>query len=118
LTQASPISQVRAACVTRGRRPDRGRSSIAFSGPHHPDPARAARDPLAVNAQQRGDLAGVAPIGQMQDDGRALDMMCEAVRERASERARSAWRGSLPSDAVPERRLCVACGVFQNSNQP
>lgn len=37
----------------------------------------ASGDPLATNAEGCGDLAGLAAVGQVQDDGRSLDVMCQ-----------------------------------------
>lgn len=83
LTHVSPIDQMRAVGVISGGRPERSRSSIALSGPTAVT-RRAHRDALAVDAEGCGDFAGVAPVGQVQDDGRSLDMV-RRRRARAGE---------------------------------
>jgi hypothetical protein len=46
---------------------------MALSGSRQP--ADAPGDPLAVDAEGCCDLAGIAAVGQVQDDGRSLDMV-------------------------------------------
>ena len=55
------------------RRPERGKSSIALSGPTAA--TGTARDPLAIDAERRSRLAGAALICQVQDDGGSFDMV-------------------------------------------
>ena len=52
---------------------ERGKSSIALSGPTAA--TGTARDPLVVDAERRGRLAGAALICQVQDDGGSFDMV-------------------------------------------
>ena len=83
---------------------DVGRSSRTrqvvdgLEGSHRLHPARTAGDALAIDAQRRGDLGRIAPVGRVQNDRRALDMMRRAVRERAS--AVSAARASSVKDSA------------------
>jgi hypothetical protein len=56
---------------------------------HRLHPARTAGDALAIDAQRRGDLGRIAPVGQVQNDRRALDMM---RRARAGERSQRGAR--------------------------
>jgi hypothetical protein len=58
------------------RRPPRTRQVIdRFEWPDRRDPTGTARDPLAVDAERRGRLAGAALICQVQDDGGSFDMV-------------------------------------------
>jgi hypothetical protein len=82
---------------------------------HGRHPPGAARDPLAVDAEGRGDLAGSAPGGQGQDNGGSLDMAPERC---VSGRVRTVWNGLLQSGRAPSWWLCAACGVVRNCNQP
>lgn len=63
---------------------------MALSGPTA-FTRRAQRVMLAIDVQRRGDLGRIAPVGQVQNDRRALDMMRRG-RARAGERSQRGAR--------------------------
>jgi hypothetical protein len=54
------------------------------------NPSGTARDPLAVDAERCGSLTGAAPIGQVQDDCRSLDMLSRGSARPGEHRQRRA----------------------------
>ena len=71
------------------RRPSRARQVVdGLERSHGCHPADATCDPLTVDAEGRGDLAGIAAVRQVQDDGRALDVV-----RRSSARAGECRQG-------------------------
>jgi hypothetical protein len=73
LTQASPISQVRAASVMSGGRPERGRSSMALSGP-------TAFTRRAQRVMRWRSMRSVAAISA----GSRLSARCRMIAERST----------------------------------
>ena len=69
---------------------------------------RAGRhdSPLSVDVSICQDLGGIAPVHQVQGDGRELDITGE-----------TRWRAPVRSGSAPACRLCAACDWFPSCNR-
>jgi hypothetical protein len=89
------------------RLPSRTRQVVdGLERSHGGHPADASGDPLAVDAEGCRDLAGIAAVGKVQDDGRSLDMVRRGSA-RAGERGQGGT-GFFSSGTAPSWWLCAA----------
>ena len=93
---------------------------MAYERSHGGHPVDASGDPLAVDAEGCRDLAGIAAVGKVQDDGRSLDMVRQGsarTGERGQgetcffsqgQRHRGGFARHKASSGMVTKRCCMA----------